>query len=282
MRRIALAALALCLLPMGPLLAADGAQEKDDICAIWDSKSEDELREEFKGHPNPEEAIRQFKGPAREQACRFTYWRAFKAKPARDVLDAEGFKAYQRALRQADCDTALALLSNAFPAAHPRAPDILNDRDHFARWEQVIVPQQYLELSLCGTNREIQESQTEIEHQGLVVGRYQDGWDFSLRGRDQPVPLVLRNHGIESLIHDRDYPPALLALVKLSHEGKVVRFIPEYQYYLLQRFLLLGGERDQVADMLTAAEARLLPSQMDDLKRQAQAGEYTGPRPTTQ
>ncbi len=288
MRRIALAALVLCLLPVSPLLAADdsqgnGAQEKDDICALWDSKSKDELREEFKDEEDPERVIEILtKGRGRVEACRSTYWRAFEPKPVREMLDSGSFEIYERALDQGDCDTAFALFANAFPVAHPRAPNFMDDKEHFRIWKSSILVLHYPEMRFCRSSRGIREGQAEIERLGIVIGRYQEGWEFSSRRKHQSLPILHRNYGIASLIELDSYPPALLALARLSQEGKIVRFIPEYQYYLLQRLLLSGGERDQLTDMLAAAEATLQPSQMEDLKRQAQAGEYAGPTPTTE
>ncbi len=310
MHRIALAAFALCLLPVSPLLAADGAQEKDDICAAWD-KASDVTKSVYKGFP-------------RKDACRGEYWNTFEAKPAAALFDAGTYAAYQQALEREECDAAMDLLAPAFVRAYPRAPDIGEGRrtseasraewvqealkakkegkpidrnkdrerilhhmemqSHFIAWTVRVLPGSYPEMAFCNAMQKLKAAQNEIASLGLDAPRYGDLRDaLHHPSRQYPAPVDRRNGAIGELFNLSDryrYVPASLALLELSQQGQALRFVPAYQYYFLN-YLVAHADvpAARVADMLAAAAEKLPDAKRRELDEQARLGEYKEPLP---
>lgn len=270
MQRIALTALvalSMSLIATSLLAAAEPTQPKDDnICAVFDRAAP--------------EVKKQYEGWLRSDACEAIYWSEFDAKPADQLLPPQGFAAYRAALQREQCDLPLALIAKAFAAAYPRAPNILGNDEHFLSWKVRVVERRYPELAGCLRLQDIRVAQAEIEQQGLAAERYKSSRE-SLLAADLPPAVAKRNTAIYALMNLHSEVPSLLALARLSHAGKVIRFVPEYQYYLLSRLAHREVDPLQLAPMLTAVVAKLQPAEMQALDTQARAGKYAGPEPIT-
>ncbi len=185
-----------------------------------------------------------------EERCRSLYWREFKPRPLSRILTVRERRFYSRTLAANDCASATRLLQRRFVEAHPKAPSILRNPRDYKEWKSSVLGLRFQSLYLCLTLRRIQRRQGEIDRKGLVAEPFL-GFERSLASKSAralPGEILMRHHEVHLLLlagATTKNPVIALALLKLSTEGKVIRFHRLYESYLALA-LQAEGLRDPV------------------------------------
>ena len=191
----------------------------------------------------------------REQECRHVFWYAFKPKALSEILDHENLAAYRRALDESKCLDAERILRTGFVGAHPDAPSIVDSEDDFKEWRKFPVAKYFSDLYLCSKLAEIERQQAEIDRQGIKAAPF-FGLERSLpsgASRHMARPLLKRHHAVNMLLLSLPVsrnPKIGLALLKLSIEGKTLKFTPLHEMYLANRLVAYGVDDPLVSEVL--------------------------------
>lgn len=201
---------------------------------------------------------------SREEVCRMLYWRKFSPQPLWEILNKDDIAAYERDISNRNCNSAAALLSNRFVAAHPNAPSLLKNTLNFKEWKSQLVGRHFPRLGLCFNLETIRISQDEIERLGLKAEPYA-GYLKSMSPeakKNMPGPVRKRHMAVFSLhrlLINSGRPDIMLALLKLSVDGKAVRYHENYELFFAYRLIVKGRTAhvvDQVIDRPIAANVR--------------------------
>ncbi len=189
----------------------------------------------------------------KERICREWYWSNFKARPLKDVLSGDPLARYKRALGRKDCKTAAEILRKGFTAAHPKAESIVTNQKNFKDWKKWTVGNHYPLLKVCLLLETIRRAQRELDLQGINIPRYQGPQKSSqlIRAVPRLPTAVLRRNSalflLEIYLVGRSHPASVLALLKLSLDGKVVKYRPRVELFFAL-MLRDKGRNDPIID----------------------------------
>jgi len=197
---------------------------------------------------------------------RTVFYRSHEGKPVAELLGEAGQSVYWEAIEAEDCDAAYAVLTNAYANAYPGEPHPGTTRKSLRDWESNVAFDRYPEIIFCTTMRDLREARAAIERENIYVDRFSIERMWTTRRVPPPISdLDMAFRDLLTLAR-REYPPAFLALARLSDEGEVIRFTKEFQYYTLLRAENLGSELDELT---TRAAARLDPATRAELRQRA-------------
>ncbi len=243
------------------------AHAETDICKrLKEFSSLDPTKELLWGRMSP------------EWICRGLYWSEFRPLPLSKILNAADLGEYRRATTGSDCTTAVALLSNRFAIAHPKALPILTNKENFKSWKRRTVGTYFPALALCFGLQRVREAQAEIDRLGISAKPYA-GRKKSLASPEAlglPIPVQERHSAIFrlQLIQQSTKSRAItLALLKLSTEGKALKYHRFLEFYIALR-LRRRGEPDPIVQRIIE---RPIDTRMRlDIKQMAISGNYEG------
>ncbi len=188
----------------------------------------------------------------KERICREWYWSNFKARPLKDVLSGDPLARYKRALGRKDCKTAAEILRKGFTAAHPKAPSTVTNQKNFKDWKSFTVGH-YPWLKTCLLMETIRQAQRELDLQGIKIPRYQglqESRKLTAAVPNLPAAVSRRNLSLfvmEMHFRSKHHPAYGVALLKLSLEGKAVKYRPRVE--LVFAFVLRDkGRNDPIID----------------------------------
>ena len=214
----------------------------------------------------------------REERCRTSYWLQLQPLPLSKILNEAERGQYEEAIAKSDCGAAAALLSKRFVESHPDVPSILENTKDYKEWEFSMVGEHFPVLALCFGLEELRKAQNEMDRLGITGAPYA-GLKKSLglphtKGLPEPVRarhnaiFRLKAHLRSSLSHD-----IALALLKLSVDGKALKYHPLTELYLAYK-LRNNGLQDPIIQQVID---RPLDSQLKaDIERQVKLGTYEG------
>lgn len=214
----------------------------------------------------------------REARCRTVYWLRLLPLPLPKILNKSELAQYSEEITKQNCDAAAALLSKRFVEAHPHAPSILENTKDYKEWGSVTVGKHFPKLALCFGLEELRKAQNKMDRLGITAEPYA-GLTKSLglpHTRDLPGPVLARHNAIfrlhvdlnSSLSHD-----IALALLKLSVEGKALKYHPWHELYMAYK-LRHNGLQDPIIQQVID---RPLDSKVKaDVEQQVISGRYEG------
>lgn len=239
--RYRLLVILVCVACLGVYQGIGMARAETDLCKrLKEISSLDPTKELLWGRMSP------------EWICRGLYWSEFRPLPLSKILDGADLANYRSSTTGHDCTTAVALLSNGFAAAHPKALSILTDKENFKSWKRRTVGKNFPALALCFGLEEVREAQAEIDRLGISANPYA-GHEKSMaseEARNLPIPVRERHNAIFGLLLDlrstKNHAIAI-AVLKLSVEGKALRYHQFYELYIALR-LRTQGETDPIIE----------------------------------
>lgn len=189
----------------------------------------------------------------------------FDYLPAKDLMSKSGYKYYQMALDNLDCDVADVLLNTAFIRQYPKMKRhrLIQDCDHnkgCSGWEFNVVGM-FIEYGFCVALSGFNKAEYEIRIHGLSPPKAT--MKLSIDGQEYDNYWV-QNRDLKLLmmagIAQKDFVPALLKIAELLRRGDV--FVPsiEAEYYVLNRACYVGYEKcDDLAPRLAELKSELPP-----------------------
>ncbi len=172
-----------------------------------------------------------------EEVCRSLYWTHFHPLPLSKIMNKDEIAEYLRNISTGDCTAAVALLGNRFAATYSESPSILTNRLNYKNWMSNTVGKHYPKLGLCFDLEQIRIAQEKIDALGLQAAPYagvQNSMDARARN-EFSKPARKRNLAIFNMhanLRSSFSPDIALALLKLSLEGRAVKYHEKYELYL--------------------------------------------------
>ena len=207
------------------------------------------------------------------------HYRDLHGPALEELLRPSELSAYYTALAEDDCNSAYALLTNAYALEFPDEPHPGSSIKATVDWDVYIAPHYYMDLALCLELRQISEARQQIARDGLEVERLSEARFMSglWNGKRKPRPVSNLDSAFRGLLilSGRKHGPTVLALVKLSEEGEVIRFTNEYQYYGVLRARIFGVDSVELDELTARAAARLDPATRREIEQQAENAIYT-------
>ena len=249
------------------IICSDVAQAEPEICQ--------RLKEitSYDPHKNP-----LFHYKTREARCRTAYWLHLQPLPLSELLNEAERAEYDEAISKQNCDAAAVLLSKRFVEAHPHAPSILENTKDYKKWESVTIGKHFPELALCFGLEELRKAQNKMDRLGITAEPYA-GLTKTLEAEITnrlPVAVLERNSAIFSLHVDLNSSLShdiALALLKLSVEGKALKYHPWHELYMAYK-LRHNGLQDPIIQQVID---RPLDSKVKaDVEQQVISGRYEG------
>ena len=196
--------------------------------------------------------------------------------PVNELLNLDELKTYNAALVENNCDAAYTLLTNAYALAFPKDPPSrfkCMDNDRLGRL--CCARDHYPELVICEDQRQIRDARTHIEREGISLERISE--NRLMTSQTKPWPIFEFGSALRYLIllAKRPYGPAILALVKLSEEGEVIRFTREFQYYAVLRTHTLAVNTAELEELTELAAGRIDLETRLEIKRQADKARFS-------
>lgn len=188
--------------------------------------------------------------------CRSSYWIGLRTKPLKAILTANQLTTYRKAIKEKRCSDAARFLSKYFVKAHPEVPSILENKENYRRWKNMTVTANFIDLGICLLLEKIRTAQKEIDRLEIEAKPFR-GYDKSLDLKNRKylsTPEVFRHLGVFGLLNmfgRFKNPNLVLALIKLSVEGKALKFNPEYEYYLAYALHTRGLEDPVIKQILS-------------------------------
>jgi hypothetical protein len=254
-----------CVACLGVYQGIGVARAETDLCKrLKEISSRDPTKEVLWGLEPP------------ERICRGLYWLEFRPLPLSRILTGADLANYRSSTTGHDCTTAVALLSNGFAAAHPKALSILTDKENFKSWKRRTVGKNFPALALCFGLEEVREAQAEIDRLGISANPYA-GHEKSMASeaaRNLPIPVRERHNAIFGLHIDlmsTKSPDIAMALLKLSVAGMALKYHELYELYLAFR-LRIRGENDPILRQII--DRPIDKNLWAQIKRRANAGNY--------
>lgn len=248
-------------------IAPDVAHADPEICELLaEMRSVDSHNERF------------FHYRMSEEDCRYAYWSELRPLPLSKILNEVERAQYEEAIAKQDCEAAKVLLIMRFVEAYPDVPSIILSKRDYRVWESRTVGRHFPTLALCLNLEVIGKAQQEIDQLGLRAPPYM-GYDkspasYSRNGR--PLSVFWRRTAVFKMqrnLRSSFSPDIALALLKLSMEGKALKYHPLNELYLAYK-LRNKGLRDPIIQQVIE---RPLDSQLKaDVERKAKLGEFEG------
>ena len=207
------------------------------------------------------------------------HYRDLHGPALEELLRPSELSAYYTALAEDDCNSAYALLTNAYALAFPDDPHPGSSPRAKVDWKVYIAYYYYLELALCLELRQLGEARQQIARDGLEIERVSedrlrtDLWN----GKRKPHPVSRLDSAFWTLftLARRGHGPTILALVNLSEEGDVIRFTKEFQYFSVLLTRILGVDTPELDELAARTAARLDNETELEIQRQAGNKKFT-------
>ncbi len=214
---------------------------------------------------------------SKKERCTKAFWAKFEPRPLNEILNDADNAAYHVAIENGDCTRAENLLRESFSAAHPDALSTRFEDMMLDYWRHNMERHFYPSLGLCGDLRTIRKSLKEIVREGIKTRPF---WSFKENHypRSTKFPFHLRQMyaGVANMIYGLSLtqsPKVALALLRLSREGKAVKFHPHYELYLALRLQGFGVE-DPLID--TVINGNFEPAERTRVAEKAKQKNSTG------
>jgi hypothetical protein len=205
---------------------------------------------------------------SKRDLCTSRYWELYRPKPLEQVLDAADLARYHRAIEKGDCRRAAALIDDRFDAAHPDALPHRSDEFHQRSWRGRIA-EHYVELGVCDSLQYIKWSLKKIDAAGIKARPFWGARENYFRsGSPYPAPVQNMYSGVAGLLYRLDHfksPKVALALLRLSHEARAVKFHPHYELYLALRIRGMGVEDPLIDEIVSRPLDRAIRSRIVEM-----------------
>lgn len=182
----------------------------------------------------------------KKEHCTKAFWAKFKPRPLNEILNNADQAAYHTAIERGDCIDAEILLRERFSLAHPEAPLKQFENMMLDYWRHNMERHFYPSLGLCADLKTIRTSLKVLTREGIRARPF-----WSLQENHYPRSTKFPFHqrqmyaGVANMIYalgQTQSPKVALALLRLSKDGKAVKFHPNYELYLALRLQGFGVE----------------------------------------
>lgn len=216
--------------------------------------------------------------------CRSAFWEIFVPLPLKDLLNPKDRKRYDQLIDDKNCSEARQLLATRFVAKHTGIPSILKNARDLEDWSNLTLMRFYPDVGLCIKLEEIAVSQREIDKAGIDAKPFR-GYAETLGGEKskQLTRAERKRHlaifNIFGMSHFGTAPILQKAMLKLSLEGVVVNFHPDYEYYLayfLERHGITNDQTNRVLKREMPTKRRHQIESLVDADIEKVAAETTG------
>lgn len=187
--------------------------------------------------------------------CRSGFWRHANVKTIDEIFSKQELGQYNQLLSENKCEASAFFLSSPFARAHPQIPSILTNKEDYAHWIKETIPYNYSNLALCFLTKKIRSAQFKIDNQSLNAAPFM-GRNKSLQGSYfKNAPLIVRQRNLaffKLIILSRRFPTPKIqfTLLRFSQEDKIVKFHPEYKYFLALKLHKSGMQHELITKYL--------------------------------
>lgn len=189
----------------------------------------------------------------KEEVCIMRYWEFFRAKPLEEILTAAQLERYREAIKTRACEEAEEILRRNFGAAHPDAPSILYDDQHYGKWRSYVIGEYFPDLFYCRVLKRIRTAQQEIDENGINAEPF--FWSRHTRVLDPELPIPVQDRNVAFFIlHAVGKQPQPIFVTRerlaLSLEGRAIKYHPLFELFLAYALRVRGDTGPMIQQVI--------------------------------